>query len=61
MNENIPEEPISSTAQKVKELRKQQRSHTWLQRYYRPIMAAISTLGLVITAYLTFVSFPNHR
>jgi hypothetical protein len=31
MNENIPEEPISSTAQQVKELRKQQRSHTWLQ------------------------------
>ena len=57
MNENIPEEPISSTAQQVKELRKQQRSHTWLQRYYRPIMAGISALGLVITAYLTFVSF----
>ncbi len=57
MNENIPEETISSTAQKVKELRKQQRSHTWLQRYQRPIMAGISTLGVVITAYLTFVSF----
>ncbi len=57
MNENIPEETISSTAQKVKELRNQQRSHTWLQRYYRPIMASIATLGVVITAYLTFVSF----
>ena len=57
MNENIPEDPISSTAQKVKELRNQRRSHSWLQRYQRPIMAGISTLGLVITAYLTFVSF----
>lgn len=57
MNENLPEEPISSTAQKVKELRNQQRSHSWLQRYQRPIMAGIATLGLVITAYLTFVSF----
>lgn len=26
MNDNIPEEPISSTAQKVKKLRNQQRS-----------------------------------
>ena len=57
MNENIPEKTISSTAQKVKELRNQKRSHSWLQRYQRPIMAGISTLGLVITAYLTFVSF----
>lgn len=57
MNENTPEEPISSTSQKVKELRKRQRSQTWLQRYSRPIMAGISALGLVITAYLTFVSF----
>lgn len=57
MNENLPEEPISSTAQKIKELRKQQRSQTWLQRYSRPIMAGIATIGLAITAYLTYVSF----
>lgn len=57
MNDNIPEEPISSTSAKVKEFREKQRSHGWLKRYARPIMAGIATLGLVITIYLTFVSF----
>ncbi len=57
MNENIPEEPISSTSAKVKEFREKQRSLGWLHRYSRPIMAGIATIGLAITVYLTFVSF----
>lgn len=57
MKENIPEEPISSTSRKIQEFRKQHRSQSWLQRYARPIMAGIATLGLVITIYLTVVSF----
>lgn len=51
------EEIGSSTAEKMKEFRNRQRSQPWLHRYSRPIIAGIATLGVAITAYLTFVSF----
>jgi hypothetical protein len=33
------------------------RSAPWIHRYSRPMMGVIATIGILITAYLTYVSF----
>jgi uncharacterized membrane protein/glutaredoxin len=56
-NSNLEPNPTPLISETVQKARLRRRSQPWIHRYSRPIMAAIATLGAVITAYLAFVSF----